>query len=301
MKKFIFRLSILLLIIGGLALFTYPFISDRLNTLNGSRVIGEYENSISSMDPDEKEAELEAAREYNTTLTGNGIRNTSLTDSDAALLENYTNILNFDDGVIGAIEIPAIDVYLPIYHDSSDEILEKGIGHLKGSAFPIGGEGDHTVLTGHSGTTNAKLFTDLDKLVVGDVFYIHVLDEILAYEADQILIVEPENTDDLHPILGEDHVTLVTCTPLGVNSHRLLVRGIRIPYDPDTVQTDETAQGAGFRIMILIIALFLVVVTISVVFRHNKNMRCMDARLKKAEAPPEPGSLSGDGNSDTKP
>lgn len=164
--------------------------------------------------------------------------------SGFALPQNYLECLNINgDGVMGYIEIPRIDVRLPIYHGSSEEVLQQGVGHIESTALPIGGDYTHAVLTGHRGLPSAKLFTDLDRLEIGDQFYIHVLDEVLAYEIDEINTVLPDQLQELQPIEGRDLVTLVTCTPYGVNTHRMLVRGTRVPYIPE--EADEYRQTAG--------------------------------------------------------
>lgn len=148
---------------------------------------------------------------------------------------------------LGYITIPKIDVNLPIYEGTSDDVLVKGVGHLEGSSYPLGGAGTHSVLTGHRGLAEAVLFTDLDKLGEGDRFYLHIMDEVLAYQVDQVKVVEPENTEDLEIIPGGDYCTLVTCTPYAINTHRMLVRGARVPYtgedeQPDTPQTVQYQQ-----------------------------------------------------------
>ena len=160
--------------------------------------------------------------------------------SGYALPDNYLEVLN-TDGIMGRLTIPKIGVDLPIYHGSSEESLQKGVGHIESTSLPIGGEYRHAVLTGHRGLPNAELFTRLDELTVGDTFYIHVLDRTLAYQVDQITTVEPDEMETLRAVPGEDYVTLVTCTPYGVNTHRLLVRGTRVPYTPGEEGTADAA------------------------------------------------------------
>ena len=145
---------------------------------------------------------------------------------------------------MGRLEIPCISVDLPIYHGVEESVLRNGVGHLKETPFPIGGEGNHSVLSTHRGLPEARLFTDLDKMEIGDEFYIHILNDVLAYRVDQIKVITPDRTDYLKPVEGEDHVTLLTCTPYGINSHRLLVRGIRTEYNPEVKETVES-QTAG--------------------------------------------------------
>ncbi len=192
--------------------------------------------------------------------------------------DNYTQILDYANHMMGYIEIPKISVYLPIYHGTSDDVLAKGIGHMSQTAFPIGGESTHAVLTGHTALPNAKLFTDLTELVEGDVFYIQILGETLAYEVDQIKVVDPEDTSDMQAEKGKDYVTLITCTPYAVNTHRLLVRGERIPYTEQQYQADVEAGGLMFSgldhqaILIGMIGAFalLAVIVIVVLIRRGK-------------------------------
>lgn len=213
-KKITVFLSVLLLLIGVLVM-AYPSVSSFINRQNGSYAIAEFDSIIAQMEHSEIEALLELAREYNLAIAA-GIQP-----------EGYEEILNLAGGMMGYIEIPKISVYLPIYHGVSEEVLAKGIGHMPSSAFPIGGVGNHSVLTGHTGLPSAELFTDLIELKEGDVFYIHILNEVLSYQVDQIKVVLPSEGQDLAIVGGEDYCTLVTCTPYGINSHRLLVRGIR--------------------------------------------------------------------------
>lgn len=185
---------------------------------------------------------LESAKKYNAKLTG-VIREDafSLTDRKSGSQDSeYMNLLNVN-GIIGYVEIPSIDVYLQIYHTTSQDVLQKGAGHLEGSALPVGGLGTHTVITAHRGLPQAKLFTDLDQLQIGDYFCFHVLGETLAYQVDQIKVVEPTDTEPLNAVPGKDYATLMTCTPYGINSHRLLVRGIRVPSMP----SDGIKAGAS--------------------------------------------------------
>ena len=252
MKKKLPWVLVCLLLLAGLTLLLYPTISNWLMERNQSIAIQEYDASIAEMAAQALEEELQKAREYNDALSGANIEDPFVPESGRVLPVDYTSILNVD-GTIGHIEIPTIDVYQPIYHGTGEEVLEKGVGHMQYTAFPIGGEGNHTVLTGHTGLTSARLFTDLDQLETGDVFYIHVLDEILAYEVDQILVVEPSDTDELLPVAGKDYVTLVTCTPYGINSHRLFVRGTRIPYEEAVAeQADGEAAGINWRVVIIV-------------------------------------------------
>ena len=177
---------------------------------------------------------IEQAQEYNESLIGIGSIADPFSESNENQTENdvYNNLLKIDDtGMMGYIDIPKLDVVLPVYHGTSEKVLQSGVGHLKNTSLPVGGESCHAVLSGHRGLANAKIFTDLNKMEVGDVFYIKVLHHTFAYQVDQILTVLPSDTDSLQIEKGKDYVTLVTCTPYAVNTHRLLVRGTRIPYE----------------------------------------------------------------------
>jgi sortase A len=218
--------------LGGCALLLYPKVSQWLNSLHQSEIIADYTDSIGGLDDEAIEQELRRAKEYNEDLTEAVSMADPFEDESAVTgngdFDDYANILNYTaEGVMGYIEIPKINVLLPIYHGVSSDVLSKGIGHLPETSLPVGGESTHAVLAGHSGMSNARLFTDLSKLSEGDTFYIHVYNKTLAYTIDQIKTVLPTDTSDLTISPYKDYVTLVTCTPIGVNSHRLLVRGTR--------------------------------------------------------------------------
>ena len=213
--------------LGGCALLAYPKVSQWLNNLHQSEVIADYSSAVDGLDDEAAQRELKRAEDYNDQLTEtvelNDPFETKLTEND-----QYSTLLNFTaEGVMGYIEIPKINVLLPIYHGVSSGVLSKGIGHLPETSLPVGGASTHCVLAGHSGMSNARLFTDLPKLENGDVFYLHIYNKTLTYTVDQIKKVLPTDTSDLTIVDGEDYVTLVTCVPIAVNSHRLLVRGIR--------------------------------------------------------------------------
>ncbi|MCD8138101.1 MAG: class C sortase, partial [Parabacteroides gordonii] len=226
----------------GVAMNAYPFVANYVFENRADSLVESVEETAEEIVDEEKQEALEEAQQYNESLNESHVQL-----SDPFLQEllteeagDYNTLLNMtDDGVMGSIEIPSIDVNLPIYHGTSDEVLEKGAGHLEGTSLPIGGESTHCVLTGHTGLSNAKLFTDLTELVEGDIFFLHVFGETLAYEVDKIQVVLPTELDDLYITEGEDYVTLITCTPYGINSHRLLVRGKRTEYEK-AVETAET-------------------------------------------------------------
>ena len=237
MKK-ILNVVFALMFVAGFLLLTYPTISDQWNTYRQNQLISSYEETVSTMEPEDFSEEWEKARAFNDTLTENNIYGDVFAGEDEDLEDTeYWSVLNAaGDGVMGYISIPKINVKLSIYHGTSDDILQTGVGHLDGTKLPIGGESTHCVLAAHRGLPSARLFTDVDQLEKGDRFYIHVLDEVLAYEVDQIYdMVDKDDMETLESAMsivdGEDHVTLFTCTPYGVNTHRLLVRGVRVPYE----------------------------------------------------------------------
>ena len=223
----------ILIILFGFALLSYPFISNYMFEKSAGSTIKSYEKQAKTYDQKQKEQAFREAEEYNKDLIKSAVQ---LTDPFKVKKSNgetliYNNILNIDhSGVMGYLEIPCISVNLPIYHGTDAEILERGVGHLAASSIPVGGKSTHSVLTGHTGLSSAKLFTDLTEMKKEDLFFIHVLDRILAYKVDQISVVRPEDTRKLQIVKGKDYVTLVTCTPYGVNDHRLLVRGVRTKY-----------------------------------------------------------------------
>lgn len=232
----------ILIVIAGFLLLAYPFLSNYLFEKSAGSTVESYQEKTDMMDQKIKEKVLDEARGYNENLLRSSIQ---LTDPFKTKKINgetvfYNNILNVDRSeIMGYVKIPCISVDLPIYHGTSAEVLERGIGHLAASSFPIGGESTHAVLTGHTGLSSAKLFTNLTEMKKGDLFFIHVLDKKLAYRVDRITVVKPDDTRNLQIIDGEDHVTLLTCTPYGVNDHRLLVRGKRTRYHEKEEQTKE--------------------------------------------------------------
>ena len=237
MKKKIPGIIFGLMFLIGFGILVYPTVADQWNTYRQSRLISSYERTISEMEPEDFTAEWEKAQAFNDTLTQNSIYGDVFGEEDQELEDtDYWQVLNVGgDGVMGYLSIPKINIKLSIYHGTSDEVLQTGVGHLNGTKLPIGGENTHSVLAAHRGLPSARLFTDIDQLEKGDMFYIHVLDETLAYQVDQILdMVDKDDHETLEKALqieeGKDQVTLFTCTPYGVNSHRLLVRGTRVPY-----------------------------------------------------------------------
>ena len=234
----------------GLCILLYPTISNLWNTHTFKTMVSNYEADVKKH-PDEIERLLKEAEAYNNTLSPKRVPD-AFAIRDGAQDASYEAVLNnHNNGMMGYIDIPAIKIEIPIYHYTSEEVLKKGVGHLAGSSLPVGGSGTHTVLSAHRGLPKAKLFTDLNLMVKGDAFYIHILGKTLKYEVDQILTVKPNETDALAVVAGEDLATLVTCTPYGINSERLLVRGHRVSFSRE----DEkiiTARKNSRRIVMII-------------------------------------------------
>ena len=225
MKKHLSTILLFAILLIGLSLLLYPSFADWWNSFHQTRAVASYVEQVASMDDERYDALWSAAWDYNQSLLDRP--NDYLLSEEQKL--QYSELLNISgSGIMGQVEIPEIGCALPIYHGVDESVLQIAIGHLDWTSLPVGGESTHCVISGHRGLPSAKLFTNLDELVVGDIFMLRVLDEVLTYEVDQILIVEPNVTDALHVVEGQDYCTLMTCTPYGVNSHRLLVRGHRI-------------------------------------------------------------------------
>lgn len=259
MKRFILRSIPFASLFIGLFLLLYPTVSEHINALHQSRAIQNYNEISASLSDAQKEKMLEAAREYN-----KKIAETEGVLSHPELVPGYDTTLDITGtGIMGYLTIEKIKVELPIYHSVDDEVLQIAAGHLPGTSLPIGGKGTHAVLSGHRGLPSARLFTDLDKMELGDVFYVTVLSEVLTYQVDQIKIVKPYEVDDLGIDQAEDYCTLFTCTPYGINSHRLLIRGKRI-------ETKEEMKiyvaNDGFIVSPLIVAPILAAPVLLVLF-----------------------------------
>ena len=225
MKKHLSTILLVVIILAGLSLLLYPSFSNYWNERHQSVAIQSYGEQVAQMDNSAAQQLLQQARAYNRTLLDRENRFV-LSDAEAAQYEGLLDVTG--TGIMGYVEIPSLDCMLPIYHGTDEAVLQIAVGHIAGSSLPVGGEGTHCVISGHRGLPSAKLFTNLDQLAEGDVFRLHVLDEILSYEVDQILTVEPHDVAALEIDPEQDLCTLVTCTPYGINSHRLLVRGHRV-------------------------------------------------------------------------
>lgn len=231
-----------IIFITGLGIASYPFISNMVAQRHASQVVKDYETNVEEMDEEKIDAMKEAAKKYNEQLSN--VVSVDDENENNEQGESYADLLNIGES-LGYITIPKIDVNLPIYNGTSQDVLSKGVGHMEQSSYPLGGESTHCVLTGHRGLPSAVLFTDLDKLEIGDEFYLHVLDEILAYKVDQIKVVEPNESGDLEIIDGKDYCTLVTCIPYAINSHRLLVRGERTEYKGEQDKQTKNQMQTG--------------------------------------------------------
>lgn len=241
MKKHMSTIIMIAVFVCGLSLFLYPTLSDLYNDYLNKKLIGEYEDAFASIDQETYEKAMQDAEAYN--------ENFNNQDKLEELGLTYENVLNVaNNGVMGYIEIPKISVSLVIYHSIEEDLLQNGIGHMEGTALPIGGGSSHSVLAGHTGLPSAKLLTNLDHLRLGDTFTIHVLDEELVYQIDDISIVEPHEVSKIGVVSGKDYVTLVTCTPYGVNSHRLLVRGARVDGNSVSGQGGIQVQNDIFNV-----------------------------------------------------
>ena len=242
MKKKGNFLNILLVLVFlvGLSLLLYRSVSDYWNSFHQTRAIATYSEEVANLENEQYDELWAAAQQYNRSLTERG--NAYVLSEEQK--EAYEELLDVSGlGVMGYIEIPEIDVSLPVYHGTEESVLQIAVGHLEWSSLPVGGESTHCVLSGHRGLPSAKLFTNLDKLTEGDIFLLRVLDEVLTYEVDQILIVEPQETGALRIEEGKDYCTLVTCTPYGINTHRLLVRGHRIENQANAASIRVTADA----------------------------------------------------------
>lgn len=287
MKKKLSGILFGLLFLTGFGILVYPTVSNQWNTYRQSRLISDYEKVVSDMKPEDYTEEWEAAREFDSTLVQNNIYGDVFGSDDTQIEDtDYWKVLNVaEDGVMGYLSIPKINVRLAIYHGTAENVLQTGIGHMNGTSLPIGGESTHSVLAAHRGLPSARLFTDIDQMQQGDMFYIHVLDETLAYQVDQILdMVEKDDHETLEDALqiqeGKDQVTLFTCTPYGVNSHRLLVRGTRVPYNGEE-ETENTPVDSMLRAiqnyymlyLILGLAVTLLVILIMKFLFDRKNKK----------------------------
>ena len=279
--------GIFLLLVVGVGIFMYPIIGNWYTEYNSVMEINSYNSTVKNISRDTLVKLEKDASEYNKAIAEG--------DSSKVSVTSYNDLLAVTDA-LGYIEIPVIGVYLPIYHGLDESTLQMAVGHMLGTSLPIGGESTHSVLAGHTGLPSAKLFTDLDKMEIGNAFYIHVLDKVLKYEVDQIKVVLPEEARDIDIVKGEDHVTLLTCTPYGVNSHRLLVRGKRVPYDISKMSNgtwpivNPSEERIPFRTLVwygaaIALGVIVFVILIILLFPNMQSVKRKRAakRAKKAE------------------
>lgn len=268
MRKKLTTIILVLILLTGVVLLLYPTVSNLLNTHRQMQAVSYYSAEVEGMSEEEKAQMREAASEYNARLlsdTGNRYRMTEEEEQEYESLLDVTGT-----GIMGYVEIPKLNESLPIYHGTDDTVLQIAIGHLAGSSLPVGGEGTHCVLTGHRGLPSAKLFSNLDKLAEGDLFFLHVLDETLTYEVDQIRVVEPHELENLSIEEGKDYCTLVTCTPYGVNTHRLLVRGHRTENPEEAVRVTADAEQIDRTYVIPAVAVPILLLAAVIAFIHRK-------------------------------
>ena len=273
MRKHASTFFLILILVVGLSLMLYPSFSNWWNEAHQSRAIAAYSQEVSKLDENRYDELWQQAREYNRSLVG---RENAylLDDSQKAEYERLLDVSGM--GIMGYIEIPSLKVSLPIYHGTEESVLQVAVGHLEWTSLPVGGESTHCVLSGHRGLPSAKLFTDLDRLVVGDRFRLGVLDQVLTYEVDQILIVEPQDTEALLIEEGKDLCTLVTCTPYGINTHRLLVRGHRVETEKDAKNvrvTSDAIQIEPYLVAPVVAAHILLVLLLGLLIPRRRNKR----------------------------
>lgn len=273
MHKHASTMILILILVVGLSLMLYPSFSNWWNEAHQSRAIAAYSQEVSKLDENRYDELWQQAWEYNRSLVG---RENAylLDDSQKAEYERLLDVSGM--GIMGYIEIPSLKVSLPIYHGTEESVLQVAVGHLEWTSLPVGGESTHCVLSGHRGLPSAKLFTDLDRLVVGDRFRLGVLDQVLTYEVDQILIVEPQDTEALLIEEGKDLCTLVTCTPYGINTHRLLVRGHRVETEKDAKNvrvTSDAIQIEPYLVAPVVAAPILLVLLLGLLIPRRRNKR----------------------------
>lgn len=289
MKGKINKILIVILFLAGFSLLLYPFVANEWNNYRQKRLISDYEQVVSDKEASntiDYSAEKEAAVTYNEELLPSILPDSFANAESPEVDAKYLACLNITgNGMMGTVEIPKINITLPIFHTTTEEVLETAAGHLQGSSLPIGGESTHAVISAHRGLPSAALFTDLDKLEETDHFLLHILEETLCYEVDKISVVEPEETQALEVEEGMDLVTLLTCTPYGINSHRLLVRGHRVPYEPE-ILADEKVPLSNISLHTNYLLWVIVGILITAVFSFFLYKR-EKKREKEEQKPPK--------------
>ena len=302
MKKHLSTIFLVLIYLVGAGIFAYPTIADQWNSLHQSRAIATYQEAVGDMNAEDYEAAWQAAEEYNRSIQENTFNHDAFSQEEENLRDTeYWNLLNLGGtGIMGYLSIPEIDVRMPIYHGTSDPVLQIGAGHMYGTALPIGGEGTHSVIAGHRGLPSSRLFTDLDQLTErdifilleeGDRFYLHILDKVLAYQVDHISdMVDKDDTETLTSLMqkeeGEDLVTLFTCTPYGINSHRLLIRGRQVEYhgeDDETEADDSMLKSLRDYYMLYALLAIAVVLLLAVIIRLIRSRKILKRPGRKRD------------------
>lgn len=295
MNKYAKKIAIVLIFLAGLSLLLYPLVANQWNNYRQTKLISDYDQTISAMQASgeiDYDAQWEEALSYNQDLLPCVLPDSFAIAEASGEDSRYLSCLNLGgNGMMGTVEIPKINVNLPIFHTTTEEVLEIGAGHLEGSSLPVGGENTHTVISAHRGLPSASLFTDLDKLEEKDHFLLHVLDDTLCYEVDQIAEVEPDDTSKLDLVDGMDLATLLTCTPYGVNSHRLLVRGHRVPYEPEVLADEKVPLSnmslhTNYLLWVVVGILFTALVCL-LLYKREKKL----AKKAQENEPGEPGEF----------
>lgn len=272
-KDKLINIFIALMILVGLSVMFYPVVSDMWNTYRNSLLISSHKKDVNDLSKKQTEQIWNEAVNYNKNHKENFIKEDVFTNLKKHTKSKYDSYLNISkNGVMGTIVIPKINVEIPIYHGTGEKELQTGVGHMEGTSLPVGGTSSHCVLSAHRGLPSAKLFTDLDKMKKGDLFFLHILDKTLAYKVEDIFTVRPNETDQLSLVEGKDYVTLLTCTPYGVNTHRLLVRGVRTAYKQNQEQNVSILKD--YRVWILIGTIVaLIIVNVFMVIKNKKKKR----------------------------
>lgn len=271
-KDKIINIFLALMIFVGLCVMFYPVVSDMWNTYRNNLLISDYKKDVNDLSKKKADKIWNDAITYNKNHRQNFIKEDVFTNLRKRSKSQYDSYLNISsNGIMGTIVIPKINVEIPIYHGTGEKELQTGVGHMEGTSLPVGGTSSHCVLSAHRGLPSAKLFTDLDKMKEGDMFFIHVLDKTLAYKVDAIFTVKPDETQNLSLVKGKDYVTLLTCTPYGVNTHRLLVRGIRTPYNK--TQDQNVSILKDYRVWILIATIIVLIIVNAFIIIKNKRKK----------------------------
>ena len=290
-KNLLLTLISIFMFIIGILIFFYPTISNYIANKNFEKIIGDYEATYAEMPKDDLTEEYNRALKYNNALVGDPVYDPFVPGTGYQLPDNYEEVLNIHkDGIMGFIEIPKISVRIPIYHGSSEKTLEKGVGHLEMSALPIGGVGNNPILTGHRGLPRAELFTRLDELKIKDKIYIHVLNDILAYEVDNIITILPDKLSELAAYKDKDMITLITCTPYGINTHRLVVQAHRVEYIPEekdnikVSRISRLSESFIIRIIGTILGIIILIIIIYILTKRKKKQN-NNKTLNKSSLP----------------